>query len=206
MTPILVATDVASRGLDIPHVAHVINFDLPRDIDNYVHRIGRTGRAGKSGLATAFFSDKNSPIAKALIGLLQEANQEVPSWLNQYATEGSSSGGGGRGYEAQRYRSGSYGGHDFRNVTEPEVQNYNCYNTNGNAVQFVESYAADDASYVDTSYDIQNSNIDCSFECLHIASSGSYNHTDSCELNGGGGRVEEDGPRGYASIVATGWD
>ncbi|KAL5183566.1 DEAD-box ATP-dependent RNA helicase 52B [Glycine soja] len=206
LTPILVATDVASRGLDIPHVAHVINFDLPRDIDNYVHRIGRTGRAGKSGLATAFFSDKNSPIAKALIGLLQEANQEVPSWLNQYATEGSSSGGGGRGYEAQRYRSGSYGGHDFRNVTEPEVQNYNCYNTNGNAVQFVESYTADDASYVDTSYDIQNSNIDCSFECLHIASSGSYNHTDSCELNGGGGRVEEDGPRGYASIVATGWD
>lgn len=52
------ATDVAARGLDIPHVTHVINFDLPSDIDDYVHRIGRTGRAGKKGLATAFFTEK----------------------------------------------------------------------------------------------------------------------------------------------------
>ena len=40
-TPIMVATDVAARGLDIPHVKHVVNFDLPNDIDDYVHRIGR---------------------------------------------------------------------------------------------------------------------------------------------------------------------
>ena len=70
-TPILVATDVAARGLDIPHVTHVINFDLPTDIDDYVHRIGRTGRAGKKGLATAFFSDKDSGLAKGLAELLQ---------------------------------------------------------------------------------------------------------------------------------------
>ena len=69
-TPILVATDVAARGLDIPHVTHVINFDLPTDIDDYVHRIGRTGRAGKKGLATAFFTDKDAGLAKGLAELL----------------------------------------------------------------------------------------------------------------------------------------
>jgi ATP-dependent RNA helicase DDX3X len=59
-----VATDVAARGLDIPHVTHVINFDLPSDIDDYVHRIGRTGRAGKKGLATAFFTQKDAGLAR----------------------------------------------------------------------------------------------------------------------------------------------
>lgn len=48
-SPILVATAVAARGLDIPHVTHVINFDLPSDIEEYVHRIGRTGRMGNLG-------------------------------------------------------------------------------------------------------------------------------------------------------------
>lgn len=47
--PILVATAVAARGLDIPHVKHVINFDLPGDVEEYVHRIGRTGRMGNLG-------------------------------------------------------------------------------------------------------------------------------------------------------------
>lgn len=70
--PILVATDVASRGLDIPNVTHVINYDLPRDIESYVHRIGRTGRAGKKGITTAFFSPgKDSNLAQALVDLLK---------------------------------------------------------------------------------------------------------------------------------------
>ncbi|KAK4336962.1 hypothetical protein RND71_043412 [Anisodus tanguticus] len=80
-TPILVATAVAARGLDIPNVKHVINFDLPSDIEEYVHRIGRTGRVGNLGLATSFFNDKNRNMACQLIELLNEANQEVPDWL-----------------------------------------------------------------------------------------------------------------------------
>ncbi|KAM0047713.1 putative RNA helicase [Helianthus debilis subsp. tardiflorus] len=75
VTPILVATDVASRGLDIPRVAHVINFDLPRDIDSYVYRIERTGRAGKSGLATVFFNANNSIVAKPIYELIKEAHR-----------------------------------------------------------------------------------------------------------------------------------
>mgnify|MGYP001601550736 FL=1 len=51
---ILVATDVAARGLDIPNVTHVINYDVPSSFDDYVHRIGRTGRAGKKGNALTF--------------------------------------------------------------------------------------------------------------------------------------------------------
>ena len=53
---ILIATDVASRGLDIPNVSHVINYDQPQDYDTYVHRIGRTGRADKKGIAITFTS------------------------------------------------------------------------------------------------------------------------------------------------------
>ncbi|KAH7512349.1 DEAD-box ATP-dependent RNA helicase 37 [Ziziphus jujuba] len=108
-TPILVATDVAARGLDIPHVAHVVNFDLPNDIDDYVHRIGRTGRAGKTGLATAFFNENNMSLARPLADLMQEANQEVPVWLTRYASRAYSGGGRNR-----RSGAGRFGGRDFR--------------------------------------------------------------------------------------------
>ncbi|KAI5635376.1 DEAD/DEAH box helicase domain-containing protein [Phthorimaea operculella] len=77
-TPILVATAVAARGLDIPHVRHVINFDLPSDVEEYVHRIGRTGRMGNLGVATSFFNDNNRGLARDLVELLVEAKQDVP--------------------------------------------------------------------------------------------------------------------------------
>jgi len=85
--PVLVATDVASRGLDISNVANVINFDAPNNIQEYVHRIGRTGRAGKQGLAITFLTDKNRPIVKDLYSLLCECNQEVPDWLEDLYRE-----------------------------------------------------------------------------------------------------------------------
>ena len=95
--PILVATAVAARGLDIPNVKHVVNYDLPTDIDDYVHRIGRTGRAGNTGISTAFFNRGNRGVVRDLIDLLKEANQEVPGFLESIAREGTGFGGGSRG-------------------------------------------------------------------------------------------------------------
>lgn len=85
--PILVATAVAARGLDIPHVKHVINFDLPSDVEEYVHRIGRTGRMGNLGQATSFFNDKNRNLTRDLLELLTETKQEVPNWLQSMGSE-----------------------------------------------------------------------------------------------------------------------
>ena len=65
------AEDRAARGLDIPNVIHVINFDMPKDIDDYVHRIGRTGRAGNTGHATAFVNDRNYNICRDLMNTLK---------------------------------------------------------------------------------------------------------------------------------------
>lgn len=65
-------------GLDIPHVRHVINFDLPSDVEEYVHRIGRTGRMGNLGVATSFFNDNNRGLSRDLVELLVEAKQDVP--------------------------------------------------------------------------------------------------------------------------------
>ncbi|CCC69162.1 hypothetical protein NCAS_0C01720 [Naumovozyma castellii] len=108
---ILVATAVAARGLDIPNVTHVINFDLPGDIDDYVHRIGRTGRAGNTGVATSFFNRGNQNVVRGLIDILSEANQEIPSFLNDIANEGGRSRGGrGGGYGGNR----SHSNRDFR--------------------------------------------------------------------------------------------
>jgi probable ATP-dependent RNA helicase DDX4 len=80
--PVLIATNVAARGLDIPDVAHVINYDLPTDIDEYVHRIGRTGRCGNLGKATSFYShDTDFGLAADLVKILSEVCLAVNSWL-----------------------------------------------------------------------------------------------------------------------------
>ena len=94
---------VAARGLDIPNVKHVINFDLPSDIEEYVHRIGRTGRVGNLGLATSFFNDKNKNIIRDLCELLIEAKQEVPTWLESMSYESRHTTGGGNRRQTKRY-------------------------------------------------------------------------------------------------------
>ena len=113
LTPVMVATDVASRGLDIPNVTQVVNFDLPTNIDDYVHRIGRTGRAGNTGAALSFVNEKNSGVIRELRDLLDENEQEVPAWLNQMCSyTGGRSSGGGRGGGGRGGK--NFGGRDVR--------------------------------------------------------------------------------------------
>jgi len=77
----LIATDVASRGLDVPDVDMVINFTFPLTVEDYCHRIGRTGRAGKKGESITFFTEKDKLCARDLCQLLEKSNAEVPPGL-----------------------------------------------------------------------------------------------------------------------------
>ena len=117
---VLVATDVCARGIDIPDVAMVINYDMPNSIDDYVHRIGRTGRAGNNGNATSFVTPKDAKICKDLEKVLVDARQEVPTFLDDLARQGGGfsgragasygrkdrGGGGGGGWGNDRYGGG----------------------------------------------------------------------------------------------------
>lgn len=82
---ILVATDVASRGIDIEDITFVVNYDFPRNIEEYVHRVGRTGRAGRKGVSLSFMTRSDWGSAKELINILEEANQEIPDGLRDMA-------------------------------------------------------------------------------------------------------------------------
>ncbi|KAJ0240124.1 DEAD-box ATP-dependent RNA helicase 21 [Hirschfeldia incana] len=81
---VLVATDVVGRGIDIPDVAHVINYDMPKNIDAYTHRIGRTGRAGKSGVATSFLTLHDTEVFYDLKQMLVKSNSAVPPELARH--------------------------------------------------------------------------------------------------------------------------
>lgn len=83
---ILLATDVAARGLDIPNVSVVINMTFPLTVEDYVHRIGRTGRAGKTGIAHTLFTEQEKNLAGALTNVLKSTDQPVPDDLLRFGT------------------------------------------------------------------------------------------------------------------------
>ncbi|XP_010550155.1 PREDICTED: DEAD-box ATP-dependent RNA helicase 14 [Tarenaya hassleriana] len=86
--PVLVATDVAARGLDIKDIRVVINYDFPTGIEDYVHRIGRTGRAGATGMAFTFLGEQDAKHASDLIKILEGASQKVPPQIREMASRG----------------------------------------------------------------------------------------------------------------------
>lgn len=108
-SPILVATDVAARGLDIKDIRVVINYDFPTGIEDYVHRIGRTGRAGATGVSYTFFSEQDWKYASDLVKVLEGANQHVPPEVREMALRGAPSFGKDRG-AMSRFDSGGHGG------------------------------------------------------------------------------------------------
>eukprot|EP00126_Sphaerothecum_destruens_P004820 Sdes_comp18400_c0_seq1m8236 len=84
--PLLIATDVAARGLDIPDVEYVINYTFPLTIEDYIHRIGRTGRGGKKGVSHTFFTLFDKAHSGELVNVLREANIEPPQELMKFGT------------------------------------------------------------------------------------------------------------------------
>uniref|UniRef100_A0A8C9GKJ2 RNA helicase n=1 Tax=Piliocolobus tephrosceles TaxID=591936 RepID=A0A8C9GKJ2_9PRIM len=119
---ILVATDVAARGLDISNIKHVINFDLPNNIDDYIHRIGRTGRAGNIGIATSFVNGDNKNIFRDLLATLEECNQEVPRWFLNLVMKYTASARSNRNYK--------YNNKPMRNMKNNFSRNNNNNNNN----------------------------------------------------------------------------
>ncbi len=89
----------------VKDVRVVVNFDMPNNIEDYVHRIGRTGRAGATGVSVSFFTEKHRKMTRELVDILQAANQEVPPGLSQMMSFG-----GGHGGSDRRYGGGGGGG------------------------------------------------------------------------------------------------
>lgn len=110
-TNILVATDVAARGLDVDGIRHVVNFDYPMTSEDYIHRIGRTGRRDTTGTSYTFFTEENARQARDLVAVLREAKQEVAGELQEMADRrhGGSANGAQR-YGSQRRYGGPNGG------------------------------------------------------------------------------------------------
>ncbi|KAH9497665.1 putative ATP-dependent RNA helicase ddx17 [Dermatophagoides farinae] len=108
---ILIATDVAARGLDVDDIKFVVNFDYPSCSEDYVHRIGRTGRRDRKGTAYTFFTLNNAKQANDLIDVLKEAKQDVPAKLFEFASQSHRFGKNVR----KRFGSGFYGSSSFGN-------------------------------------------------------------------------------------------
>ena len=128
---VLVATDVAARGLDVKDIEVVINYDFPMNLDDYVHRIGRTARGNDTGVAYSFFTPKDKDRAKELCEVLVRSEQEIPDELalmvrrkDNYKPRASNS---GRRYSSDSDRGNSYGEYRRENYRENSRSSYDKY-------------------------------------------------------------------------------
>ncbi|CAJ1053818.1 probable ATP-dependent RNA helicase DDX17 [Xyrichtys novacula] len=195
--PILIATDVASRGLDVEDVKFVINYDYPNSSEDYVHRIGRTARSTNKGTAYTFFTPGNLRQARDLVRVLAEARQAINPKLLQLVESGRGAGGGGgrmryRGSSSnnpnlmyqdecdRRMRSGGGGGgggKDSRSGFNRDSRN----SRDGDR-------SSSSSSYRDRSRDQRETYNSGSDQYQSYSSSGGYNSRSAGQSSGGGGR------------------
>ncbi|XP_044047120.1 probable ATP-dependent RNA helicase DDX17 isoform X2 [Siniperca chuatsi] len=203
--PILIATDVASRGLDVEDVKFVINYDYPSSSEDYVHRIGRTARSTNKGTAYTFFTPGNLRQARDLVRVLAEARQAINPKLLQLVDSGRGGGGGGGRmryrdsssnnpnlmYQAEcdrRTRPGGGGGRkDSRSGYSRDSRN----NRDGD-----HSTSSASSSYRDRSRDRRNSYNSGSDQCESYSSSRGYNSRSGGPSGGGGGQDQSSQPQG----------
>lgn len=115
--PILIATDVIGRGIDFPNVSYIFNYDTPKNIDDYVHRIGRTGRCGNTGKAFSFINENSRSIINDLLSLLKKQKKEIPDFLEAMLYE--SKGGYGSKYQS------SSNSNDQKQLNSTSISNTN---------------------------------------------------------------------------------
>ncbi|XP_068618744.1 uncharacterized protein [Battus philenor] len=163
-TTILIATDVAARGLDVEDVKFVVNFDYPNSSEDYIHRIGRTGRCQQSGTAYTFFTSGDARQARGLVAVLRETGQNPPAKLNDMARNNNNSSGRNRWQQRKENNSGSSSprqqsnqwNNKMANATNEENQNnYQNRNTNQQAPRFTNQNQNNQGGYRQNNYQKQ---------------------------------------------------
>ncbi|KAM8878392.1 putative ATP-dependent RNA helicase DDX17 [Spinachia spinachia] len=189
--PILIATDVASRGLDVEDIKFVINYDYPNSSEDYVHRIGRTARSSNKGTAYTFFTPGNLRQARDLVRVLAEARQAINPKLLQFVESGRGLGGGGGGGGRMRYRgSGSnntyQGGYDRRMHAGADGGggggSHNSYNRDG---RYSHDGDRSTSSFRDRGQDHRNSHTSGSDQYQSYSGSGGFNSRNGGQSSGG---------------------
>ncbi|XP_041986216.1 ATP-dependent RNA helicase dbp2-like isoform X2 [Aricia agestis] len=150
-TAILIATDVAARGLDVEDVKFVVNFDYPNSSEDYIHRIGRTGRCQQSGTAYTYFTSGDSRQARALVAVLRETGQNPPAKLSDMARNNNNNSGRNRWQQRKENNSGAS---SPRQKSNNQWNNKMAMNSNDES----QSYQNHNASQQSPRYNNQNQN------------------------------------------------